>query len=303
MHRQLIPPRRVSEIIEGLLGQRISIGSLSTWSDAAYLALAPFEKQLIQEIIDSSVAHFDETGMQCEKKLHWLHNASTPSLTFHGIHAKRGTDAMRAFGILPFFRGVAVHDHWDPYFTFEECLHSLCNAHILRELTFLFEVQAIKWAGRMKRLLVAILRHVEKAKRKGQKALYFKTRIRFLKRYEALLRAGFKWHGSDPQLPRQARGPVKQSKGKNLLDRLTARSAEILRFMGDFRVPFTNNQGEQDIRMNKVKQKISGCFRSLRGAQVYCRIRSYFSTMQKQGRNLLDAAQAIFRREPFLLTA
>ncbi len=196
-----------------------------------------------------------------------------------------------------------MHDHWDPYFTFEECLHALCNSHILRELTFVFEVQKEKWAGRMRTLLRAILGHVNKVKLKGQKTLYSKTRIRFLIRYEALLRAAYRWHRTEPAFPKAVRGPQKQSKGKNLLDRLTMRSVEILRFMGDFRVPFTNNQGEQDIRMNKVKQKISGCFRSIEGAQIYCRIRSYFSTMQKQGRNLLAAAQAIFLRQPFLIPA
>ena len=302
MHRQLIPPRRTAEILEGIFGVGVSIGSLSEWSKAAYRGLEGFEKQLIDEIVHSPVAHFDETGMRCEKSLYWLHSASTAGLTFHGIHAKRGGDAMTAFGILPHFRGVAVHDHWDPYFTFEECLHALCNSHILRELTFLLEVQGLKWAGQIKTLLTAILRHVEKAKRRGQRSLYLKTRLRFLKRYESLLKQGFRWHRAQPALQRAgARGPIKQSKGKNLLDRLTVRSVEILRFMADFRVPFTNNQGEQDIRMNKVKQKISGCFRSFEGARVYCRIRSYFSTMQKQGRDLLAAAQAVFRHQPFLL--
>jgi transposase len=301
MHRQLVPPRRTAEILEGIFGVGVSIGSLSEWSRAAYRGLASFEKQLVDEIIHSPVVHFDETGMRCQKSLHWLHSASTASLTFHGIHAKRGAEAMTTFGILPHFRGVAVHDHWNPYFTFEECLHALCNSHILRELTFLLEVQGLKWAGRIKTLLTAILRHVEKAKGRGQKSLYLKTRLRFLKRYESLLKQGFRWHCEQPEIPQAARGPIKQSKGKNLLDRLTARSVEILRFMGDFRVPFTNNQSEQDIRMNKVKQKISGCFRSFEGAKAYCRIRSYFSTMQKQGRDLLAAAQAVFRHQPLLL--
>jgi len=298
MHRQLIPARRTAEILEGVFGTAVSIGSLSEWSKAAFRGLAGFEKQLIDELTHSPVAHFDETGMRCEKSLYWLHSASTASLTFHGMHPRRGVDAMTEFGILPHFRGVAVHDHWDPYFTFEKCLHALCNSHILRELTFLLEVQGLKWAGRIKTLLTAILRHVDKAKARGQQSLYLKTRLRFLKRYESLLKQGFRWHREQPELPQAARGPAKQSKGKNLLDRLTVRSVEILRFMGDFRVPFTNNQGEQDIRMNKVKQKISGCFRTLEGARVYCRIRSYFSTMQKQGRDLLTAAQAIFRHQP-----
>jgi transposase len=258
---------------------------------------------LIDRLIHSDVAHFDETGMRCEGKLHWLHSASTSKLTFFGIHPKRGTDAMTAFGILPFFRGVSVHDHWDPYFTFEDCPHALCNSHILRELTFLDEVLNESWAGRMKKTLLKLQKRVERAKARGQLSFSMMTKISFLQEYETVLKAGFRLHRSDPKSVSGKRGPVKQTKGKNLLDRLRDFNLAVLRFMHDFRVPFTNNQGEQDIRMNKVKQKISGCFRRFSGAQIFCRIRSYLSTIRKQGQNSLEACHAIFLGQPFLLPA
>ena len=302
-HQHMIPVRRVSEILREITGHEISIGALMGWSKAAYERLSDFERELIDSLAESPVAHFDETGMRCRQKLHWLHCASTARLTFYGIHEKRGVDAMFDFGILPVFRGVAVHDHWDSYFTFDNCDHALCNSHILRELTFLEEVLNEKWAGKAKKLLMRIRRRVRSAKEAGRNALSMRVRTRFLKAYEAVLRQGFRLHEDDPDFKPGARGRAKQTKGKNLLDRLRDFNREVLRFMQDFSVPFTNNQGEQDIRMNKVKQKISGCFRSLSGAQYYCRIRSYLSTMRKQGENLLDACRAIYLGFPFPLIA
>lgn len=303
LHRQLIPSRRVSELLNEILHHSISVGSLMGWSQAAYQELEGFESGLIRKLASEPVAHFDETGARCQGKNHWLHNASTDALTFYGFHERRGAEAMKDFGILPHFRGVAVHDHWDPYFLFDGCRHALCNSHILRELTFLDEVMKEKWARRMKKLLAQIHDHVVRAQERGQQKLYLKTRMRFLLKYEKLLKQGFRSHRSDPVGPRGARGPAKQTQGKNLLDRLRDRHAEVLRFMTDFSVPFTNNQSEQDIRMTKVKLKISGCFRSFSGARVFCRVRSYFSTMQKQGYNLLLAAQALFRHRPIMLPA
>jgi len=303
MHSQLIPPRRVAHIWEELLGHSISPGSIMNWSQFAYETLDGFEKSLVAEIIASEVVNFDETGMRSEGKLHWLHSASTCSLSFFGIHKKRGREAMEHFGILTQFRGVAVHDHWDSYFTFEDCTHSLCNSHILRELKFLEEVMGEKWAGKVRQLLTLMHKKVELQKGLGHKELSWEVKTDFFDQYAAILNEGFDLHR--PQQPDEKqstrRGRKKQSKGKNLLDRLCEFNGAVLRFLTDFRVPFTNNQSEQDIRMNKVKMKISGCFRSARGASAFCRIRSYISTMQKQGRNVAESCQAIFRHEPYLL--
>ena len=299
MDQHLIPSRRVSDILRELYGVEVSIGSILQWSAEAFDGLAGFEREVIGALIRSDAVNFDETGMRCLGSLHWLHCASTAKLTFFGIHKERGASAMDAFGILPNFRGTAIHDHWKPYFVFGDCVHALCNAHILRELTFLNEVLGERWAIRMKRLLLDIHERVKKAKAKGKEEIPRSERRKFLRNYEKILRAGFRFHAAnDPIFKRGARGRVKQTKGKNLLDRLRAFQTEVLRFMNDFCTPFTNNQGEQDIRMNKVKQKISGCFRSLGGAKAFCRIRSYLSTMRKRGINLLRAIQAVFRRLP-----
>jgi transposase len=240
--------------------------------------------------------------MRVQGSLHWLHSASTSRLTFFGIHGERGPVAMNEFGILPNFRGIAVHDHWKSYFTFEDCLHSLCNAHILRELKFLEEAFGERWSGKMRKLLLEIHQAVGEAKAQGKTLLSRFLKRKFLRSYEKILRSGFRFHAAhDPVFERGARGRLKQTKGKNLLDRLSGFQTEVLRFMSDFLVPFTNNQGEQDIRMNKVKQKISGCFRSLEGARFFCRIRSYLSTMRKKGKNGLDALRAVLTGKPLLL--
>lgn len=302
MDQHLIPSRRVSEILNELYGVEVSIGSILQWSTETFGGLAGFEQDLTGALIRSDAVNFDETGMRCFGSLHWLHNASTATLTFFGIHTERGATAMDDFGILPNFRGIAIHDHWKPYFTFRDCIHALCNAHILRELTFLDEVLGERWAGRMKRLLLDVHERVKTAKAEGTKKIPRSARKKFLRRYEKILRAGLRFHAThDPVFKRGARGRAKQTKGKNLLDRLRNFQTEVLRFMNDFRAPFTNNQGEQDIRMNKVKQKISGCFRSLDGAKEFCRIRSYLSTMRKQGANLLAAIHAVFLGEPLHL--
>jgi transposase len=293
MNHHFVPSRRVREILSGICGHSISIGSLMNWSEDIFFVLEPFESILIRDLIEAGVVNFDETGMRCEGKLHWLHSASTANLTFYGIHTKRGAEAMKEFGILPNFTGVAVHDHWDSYFTFEQCLHALCNSHILRELKFLAEIMNEEWASQMRVLLLKIHRKVEKERSKGKSELAQQIKIGFLMEYERVLKFGFKVHASDPTLPNG-----KQQKGKNLLDRLRDYNNAILRFMNDFTVPFTNNQGEQDIRMNKVKQKISGCFRSLTGGKAFCRIRSYISTMRKRGHTSLAAMQAACLGQP-----
>lgn len=295
MTQQLIPCRRVSELLYELYGIEISIGSLTLWSKEAFEGLADFEMTVKQSLAGSDVVHFDETGMRCSGSLHWLHSASTARLTFFGIHTERGAQAMNDFAILNDFHGFAIHDYWKPYFKFTQCLHSFCNAHILRELTFLDEVLGERWAKKMKSLLLDIHASVTIAKTTGNKTIPRRVDRKFRRIYDKILHEGFRFHAThDPIFKRGARGRSKQTKGKNLLDRLNDLQAEVLRFMNDFRVPFTNNQAEQDIRMNKVKQKISGCFRSFEGAQIFCRIRSYLSTARKQQVNVLDAVRAVF---------
>ena len=302
LNQHLVPVRRVSEILKELFGVEISIGSLTRWTAELFHGLSAFERDLKQALIRSKAVNFDETGMRCEGSLHWLHSASTSRLTFFGMHAERGTQAMRDFGILPAFRGIAVHHHWKSYFKFEDCLHALCNAHILRELKFLEEIFGERWSGKMRGLLLAIHDCVVAAQAQGKALLSRSVKSKFLRAYNKILRSGFRFHAThDPSFERGTRGRVKQTKGKNLLDRLRDFQTEVLRFMHDFQAPFTNNQGEQDIRMNKVKQKISGCFRSFEGATHFCRIRSYLSTMRKQGESGLEAIRAVLTGEPLAI--
>ena len=301
-HQQLIPPRRVRDIIQGFLSHRLSIGSVMLWTAVAFGRLSAFAADIVRRLIASQVVNFDETSMRCEGDKSWLHSASTEKLTYFGIHRRRGTLAMNDIGILPFFRGVAIHDHWDPYFTFADCSHGLCNSHILRELRFVDEVCGEKWARSMVKLLNRVHDWVERAKVDGQIRLNGSTRLGYLREYERILKKGFRLHRTDLDFSTGKRGPRKQCKQKNLLDRLRDRSREILRFMTDFKVPFTNNLSEQDIRMNKVKLKISGCFRSFTGAEAFCRIRTYFSTWQKNGKDPLEASRAIFCGVPLMLS-
>lgn len=300
MHQHLVPARRTQEILRDAFGVGISTGSLMDWAEHGYSELSEFERWVVSQLRAAEVANFDETGMRCEGSLHWLHVAATETLTFYGLHKKRGSEAMIAFGILPSFTGTAIHDHWDPYFTFENCKHGLCNSHIFRELKFLYEVTGEAWARDFRKLLKKIHKAVQKAKARCKGALSDAKKTKFCQEYEALLKQGFRLHETDPVV-RGKRGRIKQSKGKNLLDRLSQFNSSVLRFMHDFAVPFTNNQGEQDIRMNKVKLKISGCFRSFAGGQIYCRIRGYLSTMRKRGQNALNSCIALFMGQPISL--
>lgn len=289
--QQLLPYDRLAQLCEDLFGQPLSAGTLVRANERAFVQLEPFARALVKEVPQAPVVHLDESGLRVAGALHWLHVASTSQLTFYGVHPKRGTEAMDAFGIVGACRQWVVHDHWKPYFTYQECLHALCNEHLLRELKFLWEEEKETWAGQMSDLLLEFHR-----RRQKQGALNERQFKQALKRYRTVRRRGRHRH------PRQARGQrgCAQSKAANLLDRLEGYDLNVLAFLFDERVPFTNNQAEQDIRMIKVRQKISGCFRTLKGAQIFCRIRSYLSTCRKQGRNLWEAIELAVIGRPFI---
>lgn len=289
--QQLLPYDRLAQLCEDLFGQPLSAGTVVNANRRVYEQLAPFEWALVQQLPQAEVVHADESGLRVNGKLHWLHVVSTTGLTFYGVHAKRGTEAMDAFGILGACRQWVVHDHWKPYFAYQECLHALCNEHLLRELKFLWEEEREVWARQLSALLLGLYR---RRQRRGE----FNERQfnRAWKHFHRIVRRGRYRH------PRLARGPGRQAQGKaaNLLDRLESFDLNILAFLWNERVPFTNNQGERDIRMIKVQQKISGCFRTLRGAQIFCRIRSYISTSRKQGFNVWEALRRAVQTEPLM---
>lgn len=299
MNYQLLPYRRTREIMADFIGQPVAEGSLLLALEQCFEGLAQSDALIKQEVGKACLAHFDETGFYVEAKRQWLHVASTSVLTYYSHHPKRGCKAMDEIGILPHFKGIAQHDALHCYLTYP-CEHALCNAHHLRELTYLEEEQRLRWAARMKQLLIEMKRSVEEARFGGNSSLS-KTQIQeYESRYEKILNQGYRTERRKPAPISGKRGRKKQSKAKNLLDRLRRYRNETLRFMYDFRVPFDNNQAERDVRMMKVQQKISGSFRTNQGARIFCRIRSYISTMRKQGHNVLAALKSVFAGNPIV---
>jgi transposase len=289
--QQLLPYERLAQLCQDLFGQPLSVGTLVAANERVFAQLEPFVQGLVQQVPQAPVVHLDESGLRVAGALHWLHVASTSQLTFYGVHPKRGTEAMDALGIVGACRHWVVHDHWKPYFSYPECLHALCNEHLLRELKFLWEEQQEVWARQLSDLLLRL--HRRRQKHGPFNERQFK---RAWKHYRAVVRRGRYRHPRPPA----GQGRRAQSKAANLLERLEDFDWSILAFLWDERVPFTNNQGEQDIRMIKVRQKISGCFRTQHGAQMFCRIRSYLSTCRKQGHNLWEAIQRAVLGQPFI---
>lgn len=301
MEYQLLPYERTSEVLGDLFGQRApGVGTLHSALARCFWELEGTEEAIKEDLSRARVSHFDETGLRVEGKGMWVHVASTPEFTHYGVHQKRGAEATKEIGILPSFSGVAMHDGLSAYRQYEQCAHALCNAHHLRELRFLEEEHEQEWAGRMKALLLEIKDAVGKEAACGRTTLTPERARKFEVRYGRLLEAGLK--ANPPPERTGKRGRPKQSKGKNLVDRLEKHRCEVLRFMRDFSVPFDNNQAERDLRMVKVRQKVSGCFRTMEGAEMFCRIRGYISTVRKQGENVLAALEGVFRGNPFVPT-
>jgi transposase len=296
---QLLPYERTSELFDDLFGRKLSQASLVNANQACYEILEPVEKEIKQQVIDSAVVNFDETGLKVNGKQEWLHVASTERLTCYAAHPKRGQEAMDDMGILPGFQGTAVHDLWKSYFKYD-CRHALCNAHHLRELTGAQERDKQEWPEEVKSLLLEIKETVEEAKPIANQLDPAQLKS-FAERYDQIIEKGLAENPvpiSQDQTKR--RGRKKQSKAKNLLDRLKEHSRETLAFMYDFNAPFDNNQAERDIRMVKTQQKISGTFRSAQGADVFCRIRGYISTVKKNSLPVIAAVQAAFEGSTFI---
>lgn len=299
MEGQLLPSHRSGELLSDLMGVRVSEGTLYNTREQCFEHLEAIEQKIGQAIKTTEVVHFDETGMRVNQRLWWLHVAATDALTYYFVHPKRGQAAIDEMAILPEFVGKAVHDGWQSYQRYG-CEHFLCNAHHLRELQYILEHYSQGWAFQLSVLLVSIHRQVEGLKAQGQPALPSGELAAFEARYDALLDQGFEQNpmpSPDPSQPKK-RGRAKRSPPRNLLERLRTHKASVLGFMHDFTVPFDNNQAERDLRMMKVKQKISGCFRTEDGAQMFCRIRGYLATMRKQGHNVFNALVDLFAGNP-----
>lgn len=295
---QLLPEARTCETLADLMGCTRSDGSIAGWVQEAAEGLAPTVARIAELVAASPVQHADETGGRVEGKLHWLHVNSTRWLTHLAWHKKRGKAALEAIGIWPRFAGWAIHDRWASYEHYG-CLHSLCKAHLLRDLTFLAEEVGYVWAADLKGMLTDLHAAVGEWQQQGVRRMPSPEREDWLAQYFQLLAQGYAAQAPPaPTCTAKRRGRQKQNPAKNLLDALLHRAEPVLAFVEDGTVPFTNNQAEQDLRMAKVQQKISGTFRSPAGATAFCRIRSYLSTMRKQGRAMLPALSAVFLGRP-----
>jgi transposase len=290
-HHHMMPVARTGELVGDLFGLPISDATVLAINEEARALLAPTVAIIGEALKTAPVAHADETGMRVAGKLHWLHVLATPALTWLGSHANRGKQAFDAFGILIAFAGTLVHDGWKSYRDLA-CAHALCNAHHLRELTYLFEEMGQAWAQRMIELLIEAC-HETKA---SGGPLAEERVAHYRSAYAGILACG---EAANPRAPSTGkRGRTKQSKALNLIDRLRVHADDVWRFMTDHGVPFSNNIAEQAVRMPKVKQKISGGFRTAAGLETFCTIRSYLATLHKQGDNLFHALTLAFQGNP-----
>lgn len=294
---QFLPLARAAELISDLLHQNISEGTLVNVNNRLFKNLEGAEGSIKEQIKISPVVHFDETGVRCGGKLNWLHSSSTDKLTHYAVHKKRGIEATKEIDILPNYEGNAVHDHWMPYYKYEKCTHSECNAHNMRNLKDAYENYKHGWANNMSRLLIEIKTNVETLKSTGHDKMSTEEMLNYQIKYNSIIAKGIEEH------------PVKTSEktgrpAKNAADRLLARlkkfDIETLSFMYDFNIPFDNNLAERDIRMTKLRQKISGCFRGEEAPKVFCRIRGYISTCRKNGRNVMESLVNAVKGNPYI---
>ncbi len=299
---QLIPLERTAETLEAFYEHRLSEASLIAASQEVARQVEPVSQAIKEHLTQrEAVVHFDETGLRLEGKTNWLHSASTDRLTYYLVHRKRGQKAMDAVGILSNLRGCAVHDGWRSYFKYN-VRHGLCNAHHLRRLIFLEERYPQEWVKPMIDLLLKIKSTVDQAKENKETALTETQLSDFEKEFDRLVREGFKANPLrelDESIPKK-RGRVKKTPARNLLETFNTHKDFVLAFMVDFRIPFDNNLAERDIRMMKLKQKISGCFRTQQGADTFCLIRGYLSTARKNQLNTLDSLRLALDGKPYL---
>ena len=289
---QLLPYNRVQEMFENCFNLKVSQGSIYNFNKEAYERLEDYEEEIKETLKAADVINADETGIQIGDKNHWMHVVCTPKTTYFFPHEKRGQVAMKEMGILSEFKGVLCHDHWKPYFGMTK-EHSLCNAHHLRELQWVIDYKDHKWAKSMKRFLNktndltveagGILSEADQKKR--------------ITAYRKIISAGRKECPIIVKAIGSKTKKVKQTKERNLLDRLDKFESTVLYFMRKKNVPFTNNQAERDIRMVKVHQKVSGCFKSMAGAKYFCRTRGYLLTKRKRGHSPFSSMSNIFHEQ------
>lgn len=290
-----VPYQRTRDLLKDLFGVNISLGTLENIVHQAAQRLQSVTEKIKTALVCEQVVHFDESGFYIGGERQWLHSAGSQRFTFYAAHRSRGRKATDAINILPRFQGTAHHDHWAAYWQYEQCSHALCNVHLLRDLTALQEEGNQHWATRVKHLLLAAKAVVATTSRSHASHLPSEKITQVERIYDRLVDAGLAANPPPPDgWPKGQRGRPKKTKARNLGERLQRYRPEILAFVYDFNVPFDNNRAEQDIRMLKVQQKISGCFRSSTGAEAFCTTRSYTSSLRKQGLDIWRALNSIF---------
>jgi transposase len=285
---QMVALNRAQKLVKSMIGEVISEATLLKFVLRLYQALEAWELDAIEQILKAPAINVDETSLRVDKKNHWLHVYSAGDITLKFLHRKRGKAAIEAIDIIPRYGGKIIHDCWASYLSYLHCGHGLCGSHLLRELTFIFEANGYAWARNMKRLLQETCIKVSKSE---EKKLTDKDLVNLQKRYRNILTRGAKELPVIPPKPSGKRGKLAKSDAHNLLERLQTHEASVLLFAKDPHVSFTNNRAERDLRMAKVKQKVSGCFRTEVYAKAYCRISSYLQTMANKGYNPLIAIQ------------
>ena len=285
---QMLSLRRTAQTLQALTGCVIAEATLLAWLSRLHGALADWEAAAIERLLAEPVLHADETGLRIDRKTHWLHSVSAGNLTLKRCHRKRGGEAIRDLGIIPRYRGVLVHDRWASYFAYEQCAHALCGSHLLRDLRFVEDAHGHAWAQRLGTLLLDTCRKIREHPDKALDETAYKA-VR--KRYRTLLTQARRELPTPPERLTGRRGRLAKSDAENLHEALVKYETEVLRFARDPDVPFTNNRAERDIRMAKVKQKVSGCFRTPRYAAAYCRISSYLQSMAQRDYNPLTAIE------------
>jgi hypothetical protein len=287
---QHLPFDRACQALADMVAANVSTGTLTGWVTAAAVGLCDFDERLRALLAGAPVCHFDETGARIAGRLGWVHSASTATLTRYTSHRRRGSEAIDDANVLPAFRGVAIHDGWAPYRHYDECEHGLCNIHHLRELQAAVEA-GHSWPLAMSCLLMDTKTLVAAAAADGNDSLNVGQIRELAASYETVLAMGRDEHRATT---------AKKTKAHNLLIRLERHQPDVLRFAHDFDTPFGNNQAEQDIRMVKLQQKISGSWRTMTGAERFLTIRSYISTARKNGIGALNALDALTHGTPWL---
>ena len=284
----MVSLKRASRMMKTMTGRLIAEATLLRYLERLHHALAEWEKVAIERLLAMPALHVDETSLRVEGKNNWIHILAAGTLTLKVLHPKRGIEAIEAIGVIPRYGGVLVHDCWAAYFSYDQCAHSLCGAHLLRELAYVIEAHDHVWAQRMHKLLLEYCHKVGKLEDKALSEPHYNA---LRKRYRTILTQG---KGELPPVPprkKGQRGRVAKPDVNNLHERLQTHEDEVLRFARDPHTPFTNNLAERGLRMAKVKQKVSGCFRTTTSAQAYCRISSYLQTMAAKGYSPMAAIE------------